>query len=277
MRAALRAQKMGKCIIYDSDDHDLDSFNEHYTMAYASGVLDNVQWFVDNAHGFTVGSDPLSELYPNSCVIGNGFDVTLPQFQRHEQKYWERDGKEHYKIVWGGSTTHARDFEVFFKLGVLDDLLLDYPVDVYIHGLHRQSTQKNIGKNKVVFTGMGPQGIEWYIHNLYYDASFLFAPLVQDNFNGYRSTLKLVEAGVAGKAIVASRVKSYETYEGRDGVVLVDNTHDQWYNALKALIEREDHRRHHSEINYQTVQREYNAQVLTDKRIKYYSEVLNAV
>jgi glycosyltransferase involved in cell wall biosynthesis len=124
---------------------------------------------------------------------------------------------------------------------------------------------------------MDTQGIEWYIHNLYYDATALFAPLVQDNFNGYRSTLKLVEAGVAGKTIVASRVESYEEYEGRSGVVLVDNRKEQWYNAFRAIIDHPEHRQHLAAINHQTVKREYDAKVLTDKRIQYYTEVFNGL
>jgi glycosyltransferase involved in cell wall biosynthesis len=110
---------------------------------------------------------------------------------------------------------------------------------------------------------------------MYYDATCLFAPLVQDNFNGYRSTLKLVEAGVAGKTVVASRVASYETYEG--GAVLVSNTKEDWYNAFKAMIERPEQRKALAQENYQTVRREYSAQVLTEKRIRYYKEVLNAI
>jgi len=275
MRAALYAKKIGKCIIYDTDDHDEDTFNEYYTSFYAVGMPENVKWFRENSDGITTGSKPLSDLFPGSCVIGNGFDTTLPQWKKHEHIYYERDGNEHYKLVWGGGSSHVRDFEMFFKLGVLEELMQDYPVDVYIHGLHTFNVRKDIGKNKIVFTPMSPKGIEWYIHDMYYDATCLFAPLVQDNFNGYRSTLKLVEAGVAGKTVVASKVASYETYEG--GAILVSNTKEDWYNAFKAIIERPEQRKALAIQNYQTVQREYTAQVLTDKRIKYFSEVLNAV
>jgi len=271
--AARKARDMGKIIVYDSDDHDEDTFNEHYAMFYAAGMQDNLDWFRENAHGFTVGSGPLSTLYENACVLPNGFDVNRAQWRPNCQPYYTNSGGVYRKIAWGGGSTHARDFEMFLKLGALEELMSRHRLDVYIYGLLSSPSTVQSGKGKIVFAPKDRSGIEYYIRNLYSDACFLFAPLIQDNFNGYRSTLKLVEAGVAGKTIVASRVASYEEYAERGTVRVVNNTKGEWVEAMETLLLDDDLRHDMAKRNHEYVSSEFTAEEITKKRINYFKEI----
>ena len=273
MRIAEIALDRGKTLIFDTDDHDENVFAPFYPRFYMVGAFEGCQWFRENSHGITVASKPLLEHY-NGVVIENGFDTTLPQFQPHPRSFYEDTEGAWTKIVYGASSTHARDLEMFYRLGFFEEFMSEHRIDFHLYGLDKEPLTRKCGKGQIVSHPMHPRGIEWYIHDYYCDADFLIAPLIQDDFNDNRSTLKLVEAGIAGKTILASRVKSYEQYEGRDGVSLVDNTPEQWTNALTDLLNT-DWRNKRAQINTDIVRTQYNAEVLTAKRIKYYEEILN--
>ncbi len=270
LRLAHYAKAAGCTIIYDTDDLDTDAFNEFHTAYYVSDIAESIEWFRSNSQGFVVASRPLLDHY-DGVMIENGFDTTLPMFQAHPEDYFHGNHGRHYKIAWGGSSTHARDMAMFYRLGVIEEICNTLPVDFVLYGLEKGEFVKQFDKGKLICKPLHPQGIEWYIYEYYYDADILIAPLIQDTFNDHRSTLKLVEAGIAGKTIVASNTRGYQAYR-RDGVSLVDNTFDQWTTALRELILNDALRDERSKFNMNAAYELYSAETLTQQRIEYFEE-----
>jgi glycosyltransferase involved in cell wall biosynthesis len=261
---------LGKPFVYDTDDNDAEVFDHHYNEYLIHDSFESAAFISEFASGITVSSFPLQQIL-GGALIENGFDTTLPNFRPDAARYHDTA----LKMAWGGSSTHGRDFEMFYKLGVIQQIMSEYPLDVHVYGLSRNPGRKSFGQGALFHSLQCPRGPEWYIHDFYRDADFLFAPLVSDEFNQYRSTLKLVEAGIAGKTIVATCTRSNEAYKGRDGVVLVRNTADEWYHAIKALIERKEHRDALAERNTLAAALYYSAEELTNQRIKYFEEIIN--
>jgi glycosyltransferase involved in cell wall biosynthesis len=268
LRASAVAKTAGIPVVYDTDDYDNAAFAHFYPAYLASGVLDNQKWFLENADGFTVASTPLAEHWPGA-VIENGFDATLKQFQPRVSEY-----PGSIKVAWGGSSTHGRDFEMWLKLGFLDAILNEYPVDMHVYGLQKAPARRKHESGNLLFYPQHPRGIEWYIHDYFANADFLVAPLVQDEFNDHRSTLKLVEAGIAGKTIIASSFASYRSY-GAGCIRLTENTAEDWYDAFVEMITDTERRDQMAERNLDYVTQNYSAETLTQQRIEYYQELIN--
>jgi glycosyltransferase involved in cell wall biosynthesis len=271
------AKENGKVLVFDTDDLDEIGFDNYYNGYYLLGYFENMKRILELADGCTVSAKPIADRidFPNAFVVENGFDVTLPCYSVTPKPYFSNPEQEFYKIAWGGGTSHGRDFEWFFKSGIIEELNETYPIDWFIYGLDKWYPHKRpIGKGSV--SSQHGVDVELYINNLFSNASFLIAPLLQDDFNGCRSTLKLVEAGLAGKTIVASKVESYEQYKGVKGVTLVDNSKEEWIKAVTEMIEDKPKRREMEAINQTAVYNHYSAQVLTEKRVRYFETLMES-
>lgn len=271
LRAATVAKKAGVKIVYDTDDYDDAVFGRFYPLYLTQNVIGNQEWFREHADGVTVASSPLKDKWPGSRLIENGFDVTLPQFQPRKKEYI--GGR--VKIAWGGSSTHARGIEMFLKLSFLPDLLREQPIDFYFYGLQKEVGRKSFGEGNVFFHPSNPRGIEWYIYEYFCDADFLIAPLVVDEFNNHRSTLKIAEAGVAGKTIITSAIDSYDRALMYGGFETSDNTSENWEGAITDMIAHRSWRDELAQINNQNAQTIYSAETLTKQRIEYFTEIVN--
>jgi len=261
------AKNAGVPVIYDTDDYDDAVFGHFYPQYHTSGVIKNQDWFKENADGFTVASYPLASKWP-ATVIENGFDTTLKQFLPDSKEYIT----DRIKVAWGGSSTHARDITEFLKMPFLS-MLDEHPIDIYFYGLQQQRGSIKYEEGNIFFFPQHPKGIEWYVHDYFSDASFMIAPLINDEFNDHRSTLKIVEAGIAGKTIICSDVASYRKYAGDNpGAIGLARNSDEWGDWFRKMIAGSTAM---AEINSTNVLANYNAQALTAKRIKYFNEVIN--
>ena len=85
-------------------------------------------------------------------------------------------------------------------------------------------------------------------------------PLVDCKFNECKSNLKYLEMSVVGAASIASKIAPYECIKnGHDGV-LVDNSPNSWYKAIRDLIENPSLRDEMAKNAYQKVCQEYSWQ-----------------
>ena len=269
------AKQAGKKLIFETDDIDEIGFGNYYNGYYLLGFFENLRKMISMADGVTVSSRKLKELtdHDNIEVIENGFDLTLPCYDIKPKPYFSSPAGDAYKISWGGGTSHGRDFEWFFKAGIVEALNDRYPIDWYIYGLDRwQPHKRPIGKGSISY--QHAVDVEMYLNRLYSNATLTIAPLVIDDFNSCRSSLKLVEAGVAGKTCVASAVESYKDYPG--GAVLVDNTADAWISAISNLLDDKEKRTKLERKNRRIVKKHFDAKTLTEKRIAFYQTILEA-
>jgi len=277
----LRKARPDIVLVFDTDDHD--------RLVWDYFLVDH--WFLDSwrrwdelvamCDGVTCASVPLTRMMRDeghmAATIENGFDLTLSSMAGRTHEYWHEDDpeKRYTKIVYGGGSNHYRELGWLIQSGVLERVCTDYPVDFYIYGIgHQPGTAKRTFKRGTVTQARGTS-VDTYIQMLYHDASFLIAPLLAHPFNDYRSTLKLVEAGVARKTIIASDNATYSEYLGRENVTLVPEDADAWCDAIIRHIESPEMCKERGERNRATVEKHYDAQVLTEKRIAFYQQLMD--
>jgi glycosyltransferase involved in cell wall biosynthesis len=257
-------------IVFDTDDYEGKLWPEYLFNAWLYSVETRPSHVMPEADGYTVASAPLGDLYSDvgiTRVIENAFDVNHRAYRPARQEYFN----DRLKIVWGGGASHQRDMALMMSLGIFETILSAFDADFWIYGLWPENRRRKIGRGEVLGAPGAPH--DTYMPQYFADASVMFAPLVQDEFNGCRSTLKLVEAGCCGKTIVASRTPSYEAYKGADAVFLVDNDHDSWCDVLSDLLRDEELREQYGRMNYDAVMTHYTAEIVTDQRIRFYEQL----
>lgn len=95
-------------------------------------------------------------------------------------------------------------------------------------------------------------------------------------FNEVKSELKIIEAGIKKKALVAQNFGIYKDLieDGKTGI-LVDRNDKGWYKAMRRLILEPDFRNELAENLHQYVINKYEIKTVTSKRCEIYKEILN--
>jgi len=257
-----------KVIVYDTDDLDCEA-DHAYLNFFMQGMETDPAKLFSHADGITVASVPLYDIfsqYKPTAVLENGFDTTLSVNQPRTDEYFN----DFIKVVWGGGPSHDRDITMFLKMGVAQQLADEYDVDFYFYGVV-QKERVIQHKRGTIALKLGER-LDMYVERLYSDASFTIAPLINDTFNGHRSTLKLVEAGVNGKTCIASNVETYRYYPSGT-ITLVNNTADEWYEAIRKHIEDAQYTKARGRLNRQVVETHYSGETLAKQRIAFYQQL----
>lgn len=257
-------------IVFDTDDLEAELWPEYALNAWLADIVTDPRDVMPEADGYTVASAPLAEIYGRlgpTQLVENAFDVNHAAYHPTQQTYYN----DRVKIAWGGGGSHVRDIAMVRGLGLFDHVTANYDADIWIYGLYPESRRKRLGRGEIILR----PGLmhDKYLPEYFSDATFLFAPLVNDRFNACRSTLKLVEAGFARKAIIATAMHSYRSYRGIAGVVLVENERDAWCRAADDLINNPDRRREYAEANHDAAMTYHTAEVVTKQRINFYMQL----
>lgn len=167
----------------------------------------------------------------------------------------EPDNHEGIRIGYFGGSSHFRDVHNTGVIDAVRQLMHEnknirftscgMPVE---HYLPKQRYAYNDGAS-------GHAWINKIFPSLNYDIAI--APLTQDDFAECKSDIKWQESAMMKAAVVATRVRPYEAIirDGIDGM-LVNNTQEEWYNALKVLVDDEEKRRAMGQAAYDRVHKD---------------------
>ncbi len=113
----------------------------------------------------------------------------------------------------------------------------------------------------------------------YFDVSL--APLVKSEFNGYKSQLKVIEAGFHKKSLIATAENPYlidlvdsfdrgnRVDEGNSLLVKTSKNHKQWFQQMKRLVENPSLREDLGEKLYETVKDTYSLKNVCKNRVEF--------
>ncbi len=103
------------------------------------------------------------------------------------------------------------------------------------------------------------------------------APLDENIFNEVKSELKIIEAGLKRKALIAQDFGIYKELivDGVTGI-LVDKKDSVrgWYKAMKKVIEDKDYREMLADNLYNFVKDKYTLEAVTKNRVDFYKKVV---
>ncbi len=236
-----------------------------------------------NGVGMTVSTPALArEMFPYSeliYVIPNFLDKDLwdnPSVQRNDEKI---------RIGWCGGNAHADDLKMVSK--VLEKLVKEYEGKLLI---------ETMGMTRKELAGVFPLkvqndlcekcGYEGELHHHPGEGlkdypmvlaskgwDIAIAPVIDNSFGNCKSDIKIKEYSAVGLPIVASPIKPYVAAEKEGAVILFASSFEEWYDALKVLIDNKESRRAMAKQNKAWVQ-DYWIQENIPKIAEAYAQVI---
>lgn len=200
-----------------------------------------------------------------------------------DQEVWDNpipvhnDGK--IRIGWTGGNAHGDDLKMISK--VMDDIVKEYRGKVIFETMGMTPTEILGTFEMQRFPEKCPhcdyegemknhpgEHLENYpmiLSSKGWDIGI--APVINNSFGNAKSWLKIMEYSAIGAAIVASPVQPYREAKENGAEIMLADTYDEWYKALKKLIKskelRAQIRKHNKEwISKQWIQN--NAQSIFD-------------
>jgi len=167
-------------------------------------------------------------------------DITvIPNYMSESYKDYTPDNGDKIVIGYFGGSSHYRDLHESGVLPAIQRIMhenknvyfkcVSMPVDFYLPR-----------KRTIVTDGAyGRQWVTDLFPTLNFDISI--APLLQTIFADGKSNIKWLESSRMGAAFVASNVGPYKEIPA-GCASLVENTEDDWYKALKELVDNEQKR-----------------------------------
>ena len=102
------------------------------------------------------------------------------------------------------------------------------------------------------------------------------APLTENTFNEVKSELKIIEAGMTGKVLIAQDFGIYKDLikDGENGFLVNKvRSHKDWYKKIKYLIDNPEEVKRISKNLQDFVKDKYNLTVVTEKRVEIYKKI----
>jgi len=169
------------------------------------------------------------------------------------------DGK--IRIGWAGGNAHADDLKMITK--VLDKIIAEYKGKILFETMgmtrHELSGVFNLKMTSDVCPSCGYEG-EIHHHpgeelqnyplvlaSMGWDIAV--APVINNSFGNAKSDLKIKEYSALGIPVVASKVDPYVEAAKSNAQVCLADTFDEWYNAIKYLINNPEVRNDISKTN----------------------------
>lgn len=103
------------------------------------------------------------------------------------------------------------------------------------------------------------------------------APLAENIFNEVKSELKIIEAGLTKKVLIAQDYSVYKKLitNGHNGILInKKNNVRGWYEAIKFLVNNPDKVKEMSQNLYDFVVSRYTLEVVTQNRVNFYKEII---
>ena len=110
---------------------------------------------------------------------------------------------------------------------------------------------------------------------LYNEIDVALVPLVENNFNSFKSQIKIIEAGWFKKAAIVSNVMPYTIDCNKNNSILISPSkrNEGWGVAMKSLILNENKRLDLAESLHETVKDKYNMNTVNKVRHELYQQI----
>jgi glycosyltransferase involved in cell wall biosynthesis len=102
------------------------------------------------------------------------------------------------------------------------------------------------------------------------------APLAENTFNEVKSELKIIEAGLTKKVLIAQEYGIYKDLikHGENGILIPKSKNVRgWYEAIKKVVNDKEYREMLSSNLYDFVKDKYTLEIVTAKRVAWYEEI----
>ncbi len=252
----------GKKVIFEIDDFMQGILPNNPGKAYwesVGGMITRAMYCMELCDAVTVSTPRLQAEYSfynkNIHALPNYLDKDMWEMPLKNKEFYEkRRDDDIIRIGWEGCVGHRQDLELVAK--VLEDLVLEYkgkvhltlfgftPIDLFLKlpNMHQSCPDcKHTGPLEY-FPIVPLLEYPTRLRELAFDIGI--APTASISFNDAKSDLRAKEYSILGIPTVASDVPAYRDSikQGVTGYLCKDS-YNEWYKALKTLIEDEKKRK----------------------------------
>lgn len=217
-------------------------------------VIKTLNNFVSNAQLVIAGSKYLAEYIarynPNITHIDAAFDFSITQGLE------KRPRTKKIKIVYSGSIYRDQDF--ICVIDALKKILIEYSdvVEIYFYGYVPQQLENF---NNVIFDRNAYPYVDYIKMQFQAGFDIGLAPLADTMSNRSKSNLKYREYSACGIAGVYTNIPPYsKCVSNFNNGLLVAQTTEAWFEAIKLLIEDAPLRKNIVEVAYADVFENYS-------------------
>jgi GT2 family glycosyltransferase/glycosyltransferase involved in cell wall biosynthesis len=227
-------------LIYEIDDDLIHLPETHPSSARFSPVVrEAMQTLAEHADFVIVSTEALktrmSVFNQNVLLIPNALDEQLWR----RPSLAERPSRNHneVRLLYMGTRTHDEDLELIMDdMRRLNDKYGDQVTFTAIGGFAGNPPETVRVERVPASAGTYPEFAKWMSQSCQFDIAL--APLVDSEFNRYKSYIKFLDYGICGFAPVLSDVLAYrEVVKAGETGVLVASAPGQWFHALCLLID----------------------------------------
>ena len=298
-----RCKKAGCKVIIDIDDywklhptHELFKAYEDNKIAEQTIIgLELVDYVTCTTEHF---ADRIKQHNTNVEVLSNSIDTTELQFQN------KPINADRLRLGWIGGIYHHKDIRLMYEgfnevfKGVKSDkfqLCLggfganqvyqfleviytneykNIKSDLYRKYLAEYIEQGNEIANEQPYKRLWGKSVFQY-GTLYNEIDVALVPLVEHNFNSFKSQIKIIEAGFFKKAVIVSNVMPYTIDCKRNNSIIIspDKRNEGWGVAMKSLILNPNRVEELGLAMYETVKDKYNMNNVNITRNQLYKKM----
>lgn len=298
-----RCKKAGCKVILDIDDywklhptHELaNHYKEKNALEQTVEGLELADYVTCTTEHF---ADRIRQHNPNVLVLSNSIDTTEPQFEN------KPTSADRLRLGWIGGIYHHKDIRLMYEgfkevfkdvkndkfqmcLGgfganqvyqflevIYTDAYKNIKSDFYRGYLSEYREQDNDLANAQPYKRLWGKSVFQYA-SLYNEIDVALVPLVEHNFNSFKSQIKIIEAGFFKKAVIVSNVMPYTIDCNRSNSILIspDKRNRGWGVAMKSLILNPNRVEDLGEAMYETVKDKYNMDNVNVSRDQLYKSL----
>jgi glycosyltransferase involved in cell wall biosynthesis len=103
------------------------------------------------------------------------------------------------------------------------------------------------------------------------------APLAENTFNEVKSELKIIEAGLTKKVLIAQEYGIYKELikNGENGILIPKSKNVRgWYEAIRKVVNDKEYREKLANNLYEFVKDKYTLEIVTANRVQWYKEIV---
>ena len=272
-----KCKSMGVVTIVDFDDWwHVDTEHLFYKKYLTNGIAEKLINLMRDADWVTCTTEKLAEeiakINKNVIVLPNAMDMNYDGCKI--------DRKEEKETVFGylGGHCHGKDVQQLHGLNNMLSNFTGYKIRLLgVDGSKVYQKYADILSDNGKLAGKTFDWVHqaniWSYPQLYNLLDISLVPLVENKFNGFKSELKLIEAGFFRKAVIVDNVYPYKPLLKHKVNAMVVNKRQDWFKNAKYLLENPQAVKDLGDALFETVQ-PYHIDVVTEKRYKFYRDVL---
>lgn len=277
------ARKHGVKLIMDLDDSLWNIKSDNPAASVFAKGSDNIRNFTAICN--EVDYITCTNSYLKNVIINNTYKrpekiFVFPNYidlERYSHRSPFKDTEE-IILTHFGSTTHFMDLcDEEFTKGI-DKVMSEYP-NVKLRTVGSFIPRYRARWGLRYENAYGDTDIYKWIANKFPgfmdETDILVVPLINDLYNRCKSGIKYLEASSAKKPGVYQRIRQYEELvDGENG--LLAYRADEWYEAIKKLIDDKELRRSMGEKAFETVEKEHQMKDKVVDYAEFFKEILDS-